>query len=313
MRDSTLLPELVWLAAERHASAPALTYGKATLDFAELADSIRSFASGVRGLGLARGERVAIYLEKRFETVIASFGAPAAGGVFVPTQPAVESRAGGLHPARLQCARAGRPPRSASSCLPRHPSRLPRPAACGCARLQANPCRSIDRARMFAAGANCLRMPPQARAPRHRHGRCGNPLHLGQHRQAEGRRAFAPQHGCRRQERGQLSGKPPGRHAARRPAPVFRRRLQPAHHRFPCRRPRRAAQLPAAARRAQGHRTRKSHRPDRSAAALYPAHTAGLAGDRSPNTCATSPTPAAACRARRWTPCAGICRRRSPI
>ena len=28
---------------------------------------------------MQRGERIAIYLEKRFETVIASFGAPAAG------------------------------------------------------------------------------------------------------------------------------------------------------------------------------------------------------------------------------------------
>jgi acyl-CoA ligase (AMP-forming) (exosortase A-associated) len=38
-------------------------------------------------LGVQRGERVAIYLEKRFETVIASFGAPAAGTVFVPINP----------------------------------------------------------------------------------------------------------------------------------------------------------------------------------------------------------------------------------
>ena len=38
-------------------------------------------------MGCERGERVAIYLEKRFETVIASFGAPAAGGVFVPLNP----------------------------------------------------------------------------------------------------------------------------------------------------------------------------------------------------------------------------------
>jgi non-ribosomal peptide synthetase component F len=43
--------------------------------------------SGLMGLGLQRGERVAIYLEKRFETVIASFGAPAAGAVFVPLNP----------------------------------------------------------------------------------------------------------------------------------------------------------------------------------------------------------------------------------
>jgi acyl-CoA ligase (AMP-forming) (exosortase A-associated) len=52
-----------------------------------LAEAVTQFASGLLSLGLARGERVAIYLEKRFETVIASFGAPAAGGVFVPLNP----------------------------------------------------------------------------------------------------------------------------------------------------------------------------------------------------------------------------------
>ena len=49
------------------------------------------FAGGLIGLGLQRGERVAIYLEKRFETVIASFGAPAAGGVFVPLNPLLKA------------------------------------------------------------------------------------------------------------------------------------------------------------------------------------------------------------------------------
>ena len=39
------------------------------------------------GLGLARSKCVAIYLEKRFETVIANFGAPRADGVFVPVNP----------------------------------------------------------------------------------------------------------------------------------------------------------------------------------------------------------------------------------
>ncbi len=38
-------------------------------------------------LGLGRGERVGIYLDKRFETVVASFGATAAGAVFVPINP----------------------------------------------------------------------------------------------------------------------------------------------------------------------------------------------------------------------------------
>ena len=91
MRDSTLLPELIARAAERAPTSPALTYGKATLSYGELQDSVSRFASGLIGLGLARGERVAIYLEKRFETVIASFGAPAAGGVFVPLNPLLKA------------------------------------------------------------------------------------------------------------------------------------------------------------------------------------------------------------------------------
>lgn len=91
MRDSTLLPDLIAGAAERRATAPALTYGKATLNYGELHQAVSRFASGLLGLGLARGERVAIYLEKRFETVIASFGAPAAGGVFVPLNPLLKA------------------------------------------------------------------------------------------------------------------------------------------------------------------------------------------------------------------------------
>ena len=91
MRDSTLLPELIARAAERAPTSPALTYGKATLSYGELQDSVSRFTSGLIGLGLARGERVAIYLEKRFETVIASFGAPAAGGVFVPLNPLLKA------------------------------------------------------------------------------------------------------------------------------------------------------------------------------------------------------------------------------
>jgi len=87
MPESTLLNELVAVAAERTPEAPALTYGAQTLSYGELDAAVRGFASGLLQLGLARGERVAIYLEKRFETVVASIGAPAAGGVFVPLNP----------------------------------------------------------------------------------------------------------------------------------------------------------------------------------------------------------------------------------
>lgn len=91
MRNSTLLPELISLAAERNSVAPALTYNKTTLNYGELHEAVTRFASGLLSLGLQRGERVAIYLEKRFETVIASFGAPAAGGVFVPLNPLLKA------------------------------------------------------------------------------------------------------------------------------------------------------------------------------------------------------------------------------
>ena len=44
-------------------------------------------AAAYLSLGLSRTERVAIYMEKRLECVIAMFGAAAAGGVFVPVNP----------------------------------------------------------------------------------------------------------------------------------------------------------------------------------------------------------------------------------
>jgi acyl-CoA ligase (AMP-forming) (exosortase A-associated) len=87
MRDACLLPELISLSAQRDPQAIALTYGKQSLSYGDLQDAVTCFASGLVGLGLQRGERVGIFLEKRFETVIASFGAPAAGGVFVPLNP----------------------------------------------------------------------------------------------------------------------------------------------------------------------------------------------------------------------------------
>ena len=87
MADSYLLPDLIANSATRFPDNTALTYGKESLSYAALQAAVRGFVNGVIGLGLQRGERIAIYLEKRFETVIASFGAPAAGGVFVPLNP----------------------------------------------------------------------------------------------------------------------------------------------------------------------------------------------------------------------------------
>ena len=85
--ETTLLHDLPLRSAYRSPASLALTYGAESLTFQGLHEDIERFSSGLIALGLERSQRVAIYLEKRFETVIASFGAPAAGGVFVPVNP----------------------------------------------------------------------------------------------------------------------------------------------------------------------------------------------------------------------------------
>ena len=87
MLESTLLHELVATAADRAPRAAALTVGERTFSYGALASAVAGAAAGLLGLDLARGERVAIWLDKRIETVVASFAAPAAGGVFVPLNP----------------------------------------------------------------------------------------------------------------------------------------------------------------------------------------------------------------------------------
>ena len=87
MSDSSLLFDLVAGAAGRTPDAAALTGVSSTLSYARLQAQVAACAAGLRGLGLQRGERVGIYLEKRIEAVVASFCAPAAGGVFVPLNP----------------------------------------------------------------------------------------------------------------------------------------------------------------------------------------------------------------------------------
>jgi acyl-CoA ligase (AMP-forming) (exosortase A-associated) len=84
---SDLIHEFIFRSASRAPLAEALVYGNHRLDYATLSAAVRQAAHGLLGFGLKRGERVAVYLEKRVENVAAMFGAAAAGGVFVPVNP----------------------------------------------------------------------------------------------------------------------------------------------------------------------------------------------------------------------------------
>ena len=82
-----LIHELIAHSAQTHAQRPALQEGKTVLDYASLNATVTQVAQFYLNHGLERFERVAVWLEKRIDTVTALFGAAAAGGVFVPVNP----------------------------------------------------------------------------------------------------------------------------------------------------------------------------------------------------------------------------------
>jgi acyl-CoA ligase (AMP-forming) (exosortase A-associated) len=83
----THLHQLLEHRAKSHPDALALTYKNTTLSYAELWQQACSIAGKLIDLGVEREQRVAIFLEKRVETVSAIFGASTAGGTFVPINP----------------------------------------------------------------------------------------------------------------------------------------------------------------------------------------------------------------------------------
>lgn len=80
----TAFHHLLSTTAVRSPDRPALTYKSETLTYADVAAQVGHVSSRLRELGLGRGDRVAIYLEKRIETVVAMFATSSAGGIFVP-------------------------------------------------------------------------------------------------------------------------------------------------------------------------------------------------------------------------------------
>ena len=91
-RAPVLLHELVESSATAHPDRPALTHQDRTLTYTDLWDAVTAAAGGLVGLTSGPRARVAIYLDKRPETVVALFAASAAALVAVPVNPVLRAR-----------------------------------------------------------------------------------------------------------------------------------------------------------------------------------------------------------------------------
>jgi acyl-CoA ligase (AMP-forming) (exosortase A-associated) len=79
-----LVHHMLRTSALRKPEKEALVHGAERMTFAQVSARVMNLASGLRGAGLERGERVGILLDAGIPQVVSIFAVPAAGGVFVP-------------------------------------------------------------------------------------------------------------------------------------------------------------------------------------------------------------------------------------
>ncbi|MBA2954228.1 acyl-CoA ligase (AMP-forming), exosortase A system-associated [Nocardioides sp. MAH-18] len=84
------LHDLLSEQAHRRGEAPALTFRETTLGYGAVNDASRELAGGLLDLGVDRGDRIGIWLDKRIETVVSIFASSMAGAVFVPVNPVLK-------------------------------------------------------------------------------------------------------------------------------------------------------------------------------------------------------------------------------
>ncbi|MET0739053.1 MAG: acyl-CoA ligase (AMP-forming), exosortase A system-associated [Acidimicrobiales bacterium] len=85
----TNLHHLLEERARSDGGRPALSHDDVTLDYAAAWERAWRTGSALASLGVQRGDRVAVFLDKRPETIATIFGASVAGAVFVPVNPAL--------------------------------------------------------------------------------------------------------------------------------------------------------------------------------------------------------------------------------
>jgi len=84
---STLLHQLIFNSATKFPHNIALRSKSDTVDYKSLMNEVTTIGHGFLNSGISEGDRIAVYLPKRFEAVISFFAASYAGIVFVPINP----------------------------------------------------------------------------------------------------------------------------------------------------------------------------------------------------------------------------------
>ncbi len=85
--DETCLHQLVLEQAARTPHAPALRHGTTVLTYAELEERTVRLADRLRGAGVGRGDRVAVFLDRGPELVTALLAVLRTGAAYVPLDP----------------------------------------------------------------------------------------------------------------------------------------------------------------------------------------------------------------------------------
>ena len=82
-----LLHDALLAAADRWPTKTAIVVDEARHTYAELLDASLRLAAALRARGVRRGDRVAIFLENSWETVVSIYGTLLSGGVFIVINP----------------------------------------------------------------------------------------------------------------------------------------------------------------------------------------------------------------------------------
>jgi acyl-CoA synthetase (AMP-forming)/AMP-acid ligase II len=83
-REFGTIPRLLGIAKERHADRAAIEDGAVTLTYAALAREVERAARALLVLGVASGDRVALWAPNMWEWIVAALATHAVGGVVVP-------------------------------------------------------------------------------------------------------------------------------------------------------------------------------------------------------------------------------------